>query len=74
MIGNFAQAFGRIGLINVAWAITQTQQRNAKPGTIRVAAFDQARGDGDCWLSVSSPPSSGWCSKPRRVRLCSGGP
>jgi hypothetical protein len=80
MIGNFPQAFSHfpqafshIGLINAAWAITQAQQRNAKPGPGRVAAFHQARGDGDCRLSVSSPPPTGWCWKPRKVRLCSSG-
>jgi len=26
MIGNFPQAFSRIGLINAAWAVTQARQ------------------------------------------------
>src|SRR5262249_41978211 len=32
MIGNFPQAFRHIGLINAAWAISQAQQRAARPG------------------------------------------
>jgi GH15 family glucan-1,4-alpha-glucosidase len=33
MIGNFPQAFSHIGLVNAAWAITQAQQRAARPGS-----------------------------------------
>jgi len=45
MIGNFPQAFSHIGLINAAWAITQSQ-RNARRAPPALAAANQARGDG----------------------------
>jgi len=37
MIGNFPQAFSRIGPINVAWAITQAEERAVRPDPVPVA-------------------------------------
>ena len=42
MIGNFPQAFSHIGLINAAWAITQAQQRAARPDPAAPAGPQQA--------------------------------
>ena len=42
MIGNFPQAFSHIGLINAAWAITQAQQRAARPGAAAPAGPREA--------------------------------
>jgi len=42
-IGNFPQAFSHIGLINAAWAITQAQQRAARP-SVAAPAGPRRRG------------------------------
>jgi len=46
MIGNFPQAFSHIGLINAAWAITQAQQRAARPGPAAPAGPQEAQEHG----------------------------